>query len=396
MIRKSLPATNYALVSLISVLALAILGAGGTHAAAPLPPAPGSTGPSDHSLASRATPHTYRYAVGPQGFPKEINPLTGLPAEDPQLLERRPIAIKVTNFPRSVRPQWGLSLADHVYEYYIGDGMSRFVGIYYGKDASRVGPVRSARLFDEHLIRMYRAVFVFGWADDPVLEFLTQPDLLPYLIVERANNCPPICRIGPRGAYNNLYADTTQIGAYLQQRRTNNDRQSLTGLRFEAETPKSGHPAAQVSIRYSAISYNRWHYDATRGAYLRSQELHDETGEEPATAPLTDSLTQSQLSAANLVILLLPHRYYLRFSATDIIDQPFEGEGYGYALRDGQLYPITWKHAKADELPRLTLPNGKVYPLKPGNIWFEVLSDLSRLRPDGAAAWRFDFVLPKE
>ena len=226
--------------------------------------------------ASGATSLPGRAAVGPDSSPKEVNPLTGLPAADPSLLERRPIAIKVTNFPRSVRPQWGLSAADHVYEYYIGDQMSRFIGIFYGADASRVGPVRSARLFDEHILRMYRSLLVFGWADDPVLEFLTQPDIRPFIIVERANNCPPLCRIGPKYAYNTLFADTTQIAPYLEDHRVNNARQKLTGLRFAAETPKSGHPAAELSIRYSAISYHRWEYDAAQGRYLRFQETHDD------------------------------------------------------------------------------------------------------------------------
>ena len=335
-----------------------------------------------------------RAAVGLDSIPKEVNPLTGLPAADPSLLERRPIAIKVTNFPRSVRPQWGLSAADHVYEYYIGDQMSRFIGIFYGADASRVGPVRSARLFDEHILRMYRSLLVFGWADDPVLEFLTQPDIRPFLIVERANNCPPLCRIGPKFAYNTLFADTTQIAPYLQDRRINNARQKLTGLRFAAEVPKSGHSAAELSIRYSPISYHRWEYDPTQGRYLRFQETQDDYGKGTAYAPLKDSLTDSQLSAANLVILLAPHEYYIRYSNTDIIDQALEGGGFGYALRDGQIYPLTWEHAAPDQLFKLALPDGRAYPLKPGNTWFEVLSDFSQLKENKSAAWHFDFVLP--
>jgi hypothetical protein len=336
----------------------------------------------------------YRYAFGPDYFPEDINPLTGLPPDDASLLERRPIAIKVTNFPRSVRPQWGLSLADHVYEYYIADEMTRFVGIFYGKDASRVGPVRSARLFDEHLMRMYKANFVFGWADDPVLEFLTAPDIRPFLVVERAKNCPPLCRIGPKYAYNNLFADTSQIGAYLKERRSNNDPQDLTGLRFEAEIPKSGHSAQSFSVRYSPVSYHRWEYDASLGRYLRFQDTVDDFGQGAGYAPLTDSLTNSQLSAANVVVLLVQHSYYLRYSKTDIIDQTLEDEGYGYAFRDGRLYPLTWSHDAADEMIRLALPNGQDFPLKPGNTWFEVLSDLSKLEPQGEAGWHFEFVLP--
>ncbi len=48
------------------------------------------------------------------------------------------------------------------------------------------------------------------------------------------------------------------------------------------------------------------------------------------------------------------------------------------------------------EMMRLFLPNGQAYPLKPGNTWFEVLSDLSKLEPQDEAGWHFEFVLPKE
>jgi len=34
-----------------------------------------------------------------------LNPLTGLPASDPSLMERRPLAIQVANYTRYVRPQ---------------------------------------------------------------------------------------------------------------------------------------------------------------------------------------------------------------------------------------------------------------------------------------------------
>ena len=50
-------------------------------------------------------------------LPIELNPLTGLPPSDPALLDRRPLAIKVANYPRYVRPQSGLTLADNIYEY---------------------------------------------------------------------------------------------------------------------------------------------------------------------------------------------------------------------------------------------------------------------------------------
>src|SRR5690606_8212981 len=94
------------------------------------------------------------------------NPLTGLPVSDPAMLGRRPIAIKIGNAPRYVRPQSGLSLADVAYEYYIEWGQTRFVAVFYSNDAERVGPVRSGRFFDEHIARMYHSFLFFKGADD--------------------------------------------------------------------------------------------------------------------------------------------------------------------------------------------------------------------------------------
>ena len=62
-------------------------------------------------------PETANYPIegyGPGDFPEQINPLTGLKAVDPALLDRRPMIVKIQNAPRDSRPAWGLSLADHV------------------------------------------------------------------------------------------------------------------------------------------------------------------------------------------------------------------------------------------------------------------------------------------
>lgn len=341
------------------------------------------------------TPTAFTYAYGPYYFPLEINPLTGLPASDPELLERRPIVIKVTNFPRSVRPQWGLSIADHVFEYFIGDSMSRFIGVFYGKDASQVGPIRSARLFDEHIMRMYDGIFIFGWADDLVLEFLLNPEIKNHLVVERPDNCPPLCRIGPEGAYNTLYTDTSQISPYLAERGTNNERQNLNGLRFDVTVPKSGNPGERIYLEYSGVSYHYWDYDAESGRYLRFQESDNALGgAEKQYSPLLDSLTGSQLSADNVVVLLVPHTHFLKSNSTEILDQPLEGEGAGYAFRNGQVYPITWFKDAPDELIEMVLPNGIAYPLKPGNVWFEIIGETSEFEPLDVGVYDFSFNFP--
>lgn len=333
-------------------------------------------------------------SVGPTVFPSAVNPLTGLPVQDAEILERRPMAIKITNYPRSVRPQWGLNAADHVYEYYIGDDMSRFIGIYYGQNASRVGPVRSARLFDEQVMRMYRAFFIFGYADARVRQELNDPDLQSFLIFETPNNCPPLCRYDNGLSYNNLFADTTGLTDTFQVKGKNNDRPKLSGLLFDSTIPLGGDLGATISIEFTYVSYHRWQYDAEQGRYLRFQEEQNGHGHDRLVVPLIDDLDGKQVSADNLVVVYTRHIPFYQSSTTRIWDMPLAGKGPAFAFRDGLAYPLVWKRLEASDLLTLCFLDGSPYPFKPGNIWYEVLGESSPKNRTSHGAWQFDFQIP--
>ena len=333
--------------------------------------------------------------LNPENLPAGVNPLTGLVAADPANLERRPVAIKVTNFPRKVRPQWGLSLADHVYEYYLEDLITRFIAVFYGNNAERVGPVRSGRFFDEHIVRMYKSFFVFAWADDRVVLPWTDSDLRNFLVVEREDNCPPMCRIGPAYDYNTLFVDTFALEDYIAARGTSNTLQDLSGLEFGRVPPYSPQVGEQVYVHFSDFSYNRWDFDPAANRYLRFEDTVDAVQALPDYAPLTDSLTGAQIAADNLVILLVKHEYFANTPTTEIVTMGLLGEGDAYALRDGRFYQARWQRPTATDLLRLTYPDGRPYLLKPGNVWYEVLGETSQLRQDSVThAWLFDFAIP--
>ena len=71
-------------------------------------------------------------AVGPDTFPAGVNPLTGLVVKDADNLDLPPALVSITNFPVTARPQAGLSFSPFVFEMYIGEGMSRFLALFYG------------------------------------------------------------------------------------------------------------------------------------------------------------------------------------------------------------------------------------------------------------------------
>ncbi len=390
-----------------------------TESVATIPPLPAYTlSPEPSELASRLSSPTATQAapasptalpsptatptplptprgIGPESFPPGVNPLTGLRVPDPSLLKRRPMAIKITHFPRAVRPQWGLSLADVVYEYYIEDGLTRFTAVFYGNDASRAGPVRSGRYFDEHIFRMYRAIFVFANADQQVEDHLLETEYLNYFVVERRDNCPPLCRDRTNrvyNAYNNLLADTAGLNDYIGlDRRVDLSRPDLPGMYFNAWPPAGGVPAASLDIHYSTQAYLRWEYDPASRRYLRWQETADWEDGQGSLAPLIDSLTGSRIAADNVVLLQMEHQTIKE--QPEIIAMDFVGTGRAIVLRDGQIHVAAWVRSDIDAPLRLQTPSGDPFPLKPGTTYYQVLG-LSSTASQLGSAWRFDFLMP--
>ncbi len=83
-------------------------------------------------VAPTEEPQASQYGTyGPTDFPDGINPLTGL-ATDPELLNLPPALVSVSNFPASARPQSGLNTSPMVFEITIGEGMTRFLAMFYG------------------------------------------------------------------------------------------------------------------------------------------------------------------------------------------------------------------------------------------------------------------------
>jgi hypothetical protein len=335
-----------------------------------------------------ATPAYPAQGYGPANFPADIDPLTGLKVADASLLERRPMIVKIANLPRSYRPQWGLSLADQVYEYYIEEGTTRFSAVYLGQDTDMAGPVRSARFFDNALIYMYKANFAFGSADYRTLRLLYKQPYTNRLVVE--TSCPPMCRYKPQGV-NYLMVNTADLTTLINSRNVpgGNGRQNLDGFLFNDHTPVQGASAEHIYVRYSAAIYNRWDYNTASGKYERFSDIQNDihNGADEAYAPLTDRLTGEAISADNVVVLFTHHTY--ASAVPEIINIELAGPDDAYVFRDGQAFPLKWNQGTKDQTITLTNPDGSPFPLKPGNTWFEVIGNLSDVK---TATNEFHFV----
>lgn len=362
-----------------------------TATSTPIPPTATPIPPKPTTI-----PETSVQAYGPTNFPQNINPLTGMEVENPSLLERRPMAVKVQIFPRGQRPPWGVSAADIIYDYYQNNGMTRFHAIFYGQDAEQVGPIRSARLLDKELIQMYKSVFAFGSADRRILNRLLKSDSSNRLILEGYGKCPPMCRIDPNG-YNYLVTNTEEMSKYATENGIDNVRQNLDGMLFNSETPGGGQNGTQTLIRISISAYTRWDYDQASGLYLRFQDTDEaNNAESEVYAPLVDRGNNQQIASANVVVIVVPHKYFYRSKSgtSEIIDIKLTGTGKAYAFRDGQIYELTWNRPDKESVLFLTYSDGTHYPYKPGNTWYEVVGETSKIAQLQDGVWRFDSAIP--
>jgi hypothetical protein len=333
-----------------------------------------------------ATPIPQDY--GPDNFPENVDPLIGSPVENPTLLDRHPVMVKIQTFPRGQRPPWGVSLADIVYDYYQNNGITRLAAIFYSQDAEEIGPIRSARLLDRSLVSMYKSVFAFGGADRRILRQLYNSDFADQLVVEGNDNCPPMCRVDPNG-YNFLTTNSQELTAYATEQGVPKERQDLDGMTFQHQPPQSGETGQQVYVRYSISAYTRWDYDPETSQYMRFQDTQEDTGQGEAYSPFTDRLSGEQVKASNVVVLYVTHEYTYKSGNSEIIDILLSGSGKGVAFRDGQAYQVNWNRPTADSVLFLTYPDGTAYPFKPGATWFQVVGQSSSLEKGDGGVWRF-------
>lgn len=300
----------------------------------------------------------------------EINPLTGLPVDDPTLLGLSPILVSVSNFPVSVRPQSGLSFAPHVFEFTIGEGMTRFLAIYYGsygpedKMDVKLGSIRSGRLPYEQLRTMYDGMVVMAGAAPEVGAKLNAT----------------------------VFRETITFQGILElaQDRTNRKGEpEFENLTFDASAPAGGIDGTNLEIIWNRLNRVRWTYDAATGKYLREQDKAD--GKD-AYYPAIDKLTETQLAFDNVVVMAVDHQY---LSPTKI-EMSFEYIKKEPAIffRDGKAYKVFWTSLAPLGPIRFINEDGSLFPYKPGNTWFEVISSMDEIGNQGNGAWMVDFFNP--
>jgi hypothetical protein len=308
--------------------------------------------------------------LGGPDFPPDINPLTGLQVSDPTVLERCPLAIKVSNSPPVVRPQAGLDKADLVFEHYAEGGVTRLTAIFLGQTPTVVGSVRSGRLLDLEIPAIFKALFAYSGTSAGVGQKYAASDLWPDQLARPGTAGGAFYRRDlPKAFEHTLFVNPTTLWAEAE-RRGISERKDLRGMTFDTRPPAGGTTVTDISILYrSGTSQVEWIYNGDAERYYRWQG---------GTSHL-EELTGAQLSSANVIVVSANH------VETDIVEDTWGGghwsieiqiwgEGPVSIFRDGQRYDGIWRRqARQDLLSFWTKDGSERIPLKPGNSWLQMV-----------------------
>lgn len=351
-----------------------------TNTATPNPPTATATATSTITPTSipTLTPTATMFASGPIDFPENVNPLTGLEVDDPELLNRRPVLVKVANYPVEGRPHSGLSYADIVFEYFIGYGTNRFMALYYGQDCEKIGPVRSGRLVDRQIVSMYQGILGFVSAWHTVLDAI-YTTLGNRAISEGGNTCPGICDDG-RNVEWSVFGDSAALTEIVEKKGLQLVDPDLNGMLFDPKVPTGNSSGNTVTVKFSDMNVGEWRYDNVTGKYQRWIE-EKTTPDTIRLIPLVDALNNEQLGFSNVIIM---YAYYEEFGLAlhDIHIWDSYSRMRAVVFRDGQAHDVYWRTANGPI--RFTYADGTDFPLKPGNSWIVIMGhSTSSIENDG-------------
>ncbi len=308
--------------------------------------------------------------------PENVNPLTGLPVPDPNVLKRRPIHVRIGN-DRIIRPQEGLNAADVLYEELIDSQidpqnpdkvnsfMTRLTAVFLSQDPPKVWPIRSARLVNIALAREYHAALVHSGASDGIRYRLAQSRQAgePFIDLDEFYHPSIFTTHKEYDWRGSKSVDVRKVRQYLQAKGWETPV-NLRGFYFEDTAPPGGSAGAEVYIPYPACCSVTWRYNPQTGMYERYVQGQ----------PHVDRADGQIIAVSNVVI------HFARHENTDMVEDSLgsrgiriylDGEGEAWIFRDGKMYRARWRHGDRFQMTEYIDMNGNPFPFKPGRTWIQ-------------------------
>ncbi len=274
--------------------------------------------------------------------------LTGLEVET---VSTRPILVVKIDNVGGARPQQGLAEADIVIEELVESGLTRLAALYQSTGADPVGPIRSARTSDVHILANLGApIFAYSGANLGVGGAVSASPLIDVGFTRYSNL---YYRDSGRRAPHNLFSRTTGLWARATGA---SPPVSIFEFREDGEPIGAGaRSAGGVDVSYGSTRVG-FSWDPGRNGWARTQDGRPHT-----------VVGGAQIAPQNVVV---------RF--TDYIPSPADarspeaivsGSGTLWVLSAGQVVEGRWEQATPTAPTRWLDSDGEPIRLEPGRTW---------------------------
>ena len=342
-------------------------------------PANGDTGSSDSSGPDPDSPDPQEPGDGdpepapatPTPTPGPTEPLTGEPLDDPSIMQRPALAVKIGT--SSVgRPQTGINQADMLIEVRV-EGITRLMAVFHSQGADPVGPTRSARSSDPDILANFgQPVFGHSGANPGVLREISRGQADGKLYELRWDNLPnDYWRVADRVPPWNLYTATSAIwGAAPSHLEA---PEPLFQYRREGEAlPSSAQPVPGVEIRYSggggAIAHFAWDEEAEAWPRWQDNTPHVDQPRRPDGTPDPDG-EPVQVAPANVVVLQTNYTGSAPDPSSPQAITVDPNGGVALVFTDGHLIRGRWTRPSASQPWQVTDADGNPVRLTPGQTF---------------------------
>lgn len=299
-----------------------------------------------------------RVVARPPGPPRW--PLTGLEAPSAEAVTSRIVAVKIDNS-SAARPQLGLQRADVVYETLTEGGITRFNALFHSDIPAAVGPVRSARPSDLHIVPQYHALLAHVGGDSGTRESLK--DKSRFEDMDQFFNPSAYRRTSDRSAPHNMLLDIAKLRASATSKRGFPASATVTPLAFARSVGDATPTVTVLTIPFSSSNKVEWSYDADSRTYRRSVNGRAHK----------DAATGRRLSARNVVVLWTQIRSTGR-AGGQLLEVTLTGSGRTSVFRGGERIDGVWE-TSGSEPPVFRTSDGRAIRLDPGNTWFQVIAN---------------------
>lgn len=307
-------------------------------------------------------------SAAPKEEPKVPSKLDGTSVPT-NLAARHPLGVMIENHPEA-RPQSGLSYASVVYEAIAEGGITRFLSIFGPNDATKVGPVRSARPYYVDWCNEYDCYYAHVGGNYDALREKIPADNVKDLD-QFANGKHYHRELKKNVALEHtMYSDTKTLYELAESKKWKTPlRDDYSIYSFlddsEAKSVTVGSAASKIIVDFSAPQYKvEYTYNATDNNYARSL----------AGVPHVDAIENRALAPKNIII-----QHISRSPITTKINEsgwamPTVGSGKAVIYQAGRKIEGTWKKASKYDRTLFMDDKGEKISLYRGQTWVEIVN----------------------